>query len=404
MSLIRNAEVSAKPNVLVTDDVEANLKSFDALLSDLECNVVLARSGHEALRQLLKREFAVILLDVQMPEMDGYEVARHVRMHPATREVPIIFATATHGGNENILKGYDSGAVDFLLKPIDPEVVRSKVKVFLELYLGRRAIADAKRELERKNADLAAAYTELQDTQAQLIQSAKMASLGQLVAGVAHEINNPLAFVVSHLGTALRGLEGVDQVLPAESVVLQGFQRAQSRLQEMDIGLNRIKDLVLKLKTFSRLDEGERKVVSVRESIDAILTILGHQLKDRIEVTLQFGDPDLISCYAGALNQALMNLVSNAIDAIQGEGKLWITTSAQGETFQIVIADTGPGIPAAIHDRIFEPFFTTKPIGEGTGLGLSITYSIVKKHGGTLQLRDRLGGGTEAVVTLPLQA
>jgi two-component system NtrC family sensor kinase len=231
-----------------------------------------------------------------------------------------------------------------------------------------------------------------------------MASLGQLVAGVAHEINNPLAFVVSHLGTALRGLEGVDQVLPAESVVLQGFQRAQSRLQEMDIGLNRIKDLVLKLKTFSRLDEGERKVVSVRESIDAILTILGHQLKDRIEVTLQFGDPDLISCYAGALNQALMNLVSNAIDAIQGEGKLWITTSAQGETFQIVIADTGPGIPAAIHDRIFEPFFTTKPIGEGTGLGLSITYSIVKKHGGTLQLRDRLGGGTEAVVTLPLQA
>ncbi|HEX2881490.1 MAG TPA: response regulator, partial [Polyangiaceae bacterium] len=137
MSPKQYSEVTTKPNVLVTDDVEANLKSFDALLSDLECNVVLARSGHEALRQLLKREFAVILLDVQMPEMDGYEVARHVRMHPATREVPIIFATATHGGNENILRGYDSGAVDFLLKPIEPEVLRSKLKVFQELYLGR---------------------------------------------------------------------------------------------------------------------------------------------------------------------------------------------------------------------------------------------------------------------------
>jgi two-component system NtrC family sensor kinase len=402
MSPKQYSQVVTKPNVLVTDDVEANLKSFDALLSDLECNVVLARSGHEALRQLLKREFAVILLDVQMPEMDGYEVARHVRMHPATREVPIIFATATHGGNENILRGYDSGAVDFLLKPIEPEVLRSKVKVFLELYLGRRAISDAKRELERKNNDLAAAYEELQATQAQLVQSAKMASLGQLVAGVAHEINNPLAFVVSHLGTALKGLEGLDQLLPTESNALQGFQRAQSRLQEMDIGLSRIRDLVLKLKTFSRLDEGERKVVSMRESIEAILTILGHQLKDRIEVITQYGEPDLISCYAGALNQALMNLISNAIDAIHGDGKLWITTGAREDAFQIVIGDTGTGIQETIRDRVFEPFFTTKPVGEGTGLGLSITYSIVQKHAGTLQLRDRQGGGTEAVMTLPL--
>lgn len=400
----QDAELGSKPNVLVTDDVEANLKSFDALLGDLDCNIVLARSGNEALRQLLKREFAVILLDVQMPEMDGYEVARHIRMHPGTREVPIIFATATHGGNESVLKGYDSGAVDFLLKPIDPNVLRSKVKVFLELYLGRRAIADAKQELEHKNRALASAYAELQATQAQLIQAAKMASLGQLVAGVAHEINNPLAFVVSHLGTALRGLEGVDQLIPAESDLLPGFQRAQSRLQEMDIGLSRIRDLVLKLKTFSRLDEGERKVVSMRESIDAILTILAHQLKDRIEVVTQYGEPDQINCYAGSLNQALMNLISNAIDAIHGEGKLWITTSTHDGAYQIVVADTGTGIPEVIRDRVLEPFFTTKPVGEGTGLGLSITYSIVKKHEGTLQLRDRSGGGTEAVVTLPLPA
>jgi two-component system NtrC family sensor kinase len=395
--------IPQRPNVLVTDDVEANLKSFDALLGDLDCTVVLARSGNDALRQLLKREFAVILLDVQMPEMDGYEVARHARMHPATRDVPIIFATATHAGNEGILKGYDSGAVDFLLKPIEPAVLRSKVKVFLELYRNRQAIAEAKRELEQRNGDLAMAYKELQDTQAQLIQSAKMASLGQLVAGVAHEINNPLAFVVSHLGTALKGLDGVDQLIPADSTALEGLQKAQSRLQEMELGLQRIRDLVLKLKTFSRLDEGELKVVSVRESIEAVLTILAHQLKG-IEVITNFSDQDLLSCYASALNQAVMNLVSNAIDANRGTGKIWITTAQDDRQYRIVVADTGVGIAEGIRERIFDPFFTTKPIGEGTGLGLSITYSIVKRHGGTLQLCERPGGGTQAVVMLPLRS
>jgi two-component system NtrC family sensor kinase len=170
----------------------------------------------------------------------------------------------------------------------------------------------------------------------------------------------------------------------------------------MDLGLQRIRDLVLKLKTFSRLDEGERKVVSVRESIEAILTILAHQLKG-VEVITEFSEHDLISCYASALNQALMNLVSNAIDANHGAGKIWLTTSLHGGQYRIVVADTGSGIADGIRDRIFEPFFTTKPVGEGTGLGLSITYSIVKTHGGTLQLCDRPGGGTQAIVTLPLQ-
>jgi two-component system NtrC family sensor kinase len=220
---------------------------------------------------------------------------------------------------------------------------------------------------------------------------------------VAHEINNPLAFVVSHLGTALKGLDGVDQLIPADSTALEGLQKAQSRLQEMELGLQRIRDLVLKLKTFSRLDEGELKVVSVRESIEAVLTILAHQLKG-IEVITNFSDQDLLSCYASALNQAVMNLVSNAIDANRGTGKIWITTAQDDRQYRIVVADTGVGIAEGIRERIFDPFFTTKPIGEGTGLGLSITYSIVKRHGGTLQLCERPGGGTQAVVMLPLRS
>lgn len=390
-----------RPCVLVTDDVEANLRSVQALLADLDCEVVLARSGNETLRHLLKREFAVILLDVQMPEMDGYEVAQHVRSHPRTREVPIIFATATHGAEHDVLRGYGSGAVDFLMKPINPEVLRSKVRVFLELYSSRRAIANAKAELEDKNQALDVAYRTLQSTQSQLVQSAKMASLGELVAGVAHEINNPLAFAISHLNTALRSIASLD-VDALHEPQRSSVQRACNRLQEMGVGLDRIRELVSKLKTFSRLEEGELKTISVRDSVDAVLTILSHRLEDRIEVTTRFAAQDVIRCYAAALNQAIMNLVSNAIDAIEGRGSISVTTHCDGAEYRIEISDTGCGIPEAIRERVCDPFFTTKPVGAGTGLGLSITYTIVKSHGGELQLLPREGGGTTAVVRLPL--
>jgi two-component system NtrC family sensor kinase len=382
------------PRVLVVDDVEANLVALEALLDQLDCDVVFARSGNGALRELLKGEFAVMLLDVQMPAMDGYEVAHHARKNPATRDVPIIFLTATDGSEDNVLRGYGSGAVDFLFKPINPAIVRSKVRVFLELYSARRRLAQANTVLDR-------AYRELQATQAQLVQAAKMASLGELVAGIAHEINNPLAFVISHLDTARRDLSAVQSAVTLPESTRIGWDRASSRLEEMAPGLERIRDLVLKLRTFSRLDEGELKTVSISESIGAVLTILGHRLGDRITVETHYGQPDVIECFPSLLNQAVMNLVANAIEAIPQAGHVTIRTGLVEGEFVISVADTGPGIPEALRQRVLEPFFTTKGVGEGTGLGLSITDSVVKKHGGSLDLRDRAGGGTEAVIRLP---
>jgi two-component system, NtrC family, sensor kinase len=160
---------------------------------------------------------------------------------------------------------------------------------------------------------------------------------------------------------------------------------------------------VLKLRTFSRLDEGERKTVSVRECIESLLTILGHRLRDRIEVRTQYGEPDLVDCYPSLLTQAIMNLVANAIDSIQERGQIVISSAAEGAEYVVSVADTGIGIPVELRERVLDPFFTTKPVGQGTGLGLSITYSIVRKHGGTLELRARPEGGTVATLRFPLE-
>jgi two-component system, NtrC family, sensor kinase len=377
--------------------------------------------------------------------MDGYEVARYARENPATRDVPIVFLTA--GGtaqsgldsqrpgprrseaglaDENVLRGYGSGAVDFLFKPVNPTILRSKVQVFLELARGRRELLRAQSELtttnlelrqaaadkaalaerfQQANVELERAYHDLKAAQTGLIQAAKMASLGELVAGIAHEINNPLSYCVSHVETVKRiftTVEGLAGTTFEESGARQHWERAQSRLRDMSAGLARITDLVLKLRTFSRLDEGEMKRVDVKECIDSVLTILGHRLSPRIRVNLEANPPERIECNPALFNQALMNLISNAIDAIPGEGVIGVSSGAVGNMYRLVVQDSGSGIDPKLRDRIFEPFFTTKAIGVGTGLGLSIAYSIVQKHGGTLEVEDAPGGGTRMVLQIPL--
>jgi two-component system, NtrC family, sensor kinase len=315
-----------------------------------------------------------------------------------------------------ILSWYEVVQADLVLAAPPADQPRIGVAVgnfFRELTspyeMSFRGYREANLELQRLNEDLKSAYAELQSKQLQLIQAAKMASLGELVAGIAHEINNPLAFILSHLATAataLRKIEGEPgQPLPGRNG--EHLQRASERLQESLVGAERIRDLVLKLRTFSRLDEGERKKVSISECVASVLKILHHRLGTRIRVETHFGYPDEVECFPGLLNQAIMNLASNAIDAIDAierPGEISITTGAEDGDYVIVVADTGEGIPDALRARVLEPFFTTKPVGAGTGLGLSITHSIVQTHRGTLDLSPRPGGGTVATIRFPLLA
>jgi len=291
-----------------------------------------------------------------------------------------------------------------------PRIAAELLNFFREMLspfeMAFRGYREANAQLRRLNEELVSTNQELQNKQIQLVQAAKMASLGELVAGIAHEINNPLAFVLSHLATVSKSLSRLETEVGSElsASAKAALDRARSRLQESEAGSERIRNLVLKLRTFSRLDEGEKKTVSLRQSIESVLTILEHRFKDVIEVRTTFGEPDVIECFASLLNQAIMNLVANAIDAISGRGVVTITTGARGTDYVISVSDTGHGIPPSLRDRVLEPFFTTKPIGQGTGLGLSITHSIVQRHQGTLELAPGPAGGTVATIRFPLPA
>jgi len=428
---VQAASLVGPKRVLAIDDSTTYLHELVAILRGDGYDVIAARSGEEGMDLLALQAIDCILLDLLMPGIDGIETCRRIKSSQILRDIPLIMLTAAED-RKAMIEALGVGADDFISKSSELEVLKARVRAQLrrkqfedehrgireKLLRSQMEAAEARAarelaetrarlvdELKDKNDELTRAYRELQLAQTQLVQSAKLASLGELVAGVAHEINNPLAFVISHLSTVRRASGKLAGRL-AESLTadeLATWQRAVDRLGEMDGGLQRMRDLVLKLRTFSRLDEGERKTVSIRECVESLLTILGHRFKDRIDVQTHYGEPDELDCYPGLLTQAIMNLVANAIDAIEGQGAITITTGADDDSYRISVRDTGHGIPEALRERVLDPFFTTKPVGQGTGLGLSITYSIVRKHGGALEFGRAAGGGTDVVIRIPMR-
>jgi two-component system NtrC family sensor kinase len=418
--------------ILAIDDGPSYLALLSAELRNHGYEVVSASSGTEGLTRLVNGRVDCVLVDLAMPEMDGIEVCRQIaEMRQTLKNPPAVIILTASENTGDLCRGLEAGADDFVSKSSDLAVLRARIQTVMRRRFfqeeNHRIIEELKtKEMERSHAlaardvaetrvataekliqanhDLQEANRKLEETQAQLIQTEKMASLGKLVAGIAHEINNPLAFVVNNLFIVESGLQTlVPEIEPHLSEPSLGkLWKAQARLGEMREGLDRVKELVLDLRSFSRLDEGEFKTVDVVETIDAVLLLLKHKMSGRILVEKNYVPARTLYCYAGRLHQVLMNLIANAVDAIVGEGKIVITTSQTPEVFMISIRDTGAGIAEAIRSKIFDPFFTTKPIGKGTGLGLAISYGIIQDHGGSIEVQSEEGVGTEFIVRIPL--
>jgi signal transduction histidine kinase len=276
-------------------------------------------------------------------------------------------------------------------------------------------------QLRAINEELQGAYRELQAAQVQLIQREKMASVGQLVAGVAHELNNPIGFVASNAATLedfVSRLRRMVEIYRTARLSDADAARAAAAWQDLKVdyalryldpmlqgikeGAERTRKIVRDLRVFARGDDDVRQPVDLHEELESSLTLLGHLLKDRVVVERKYGDLPAVECVRSQIDQVLLNILANAAQAIQGPGAITIETRRENGWAVVAVRDTGPGIAPEVIGRIFDPFFTTKPVGEGSGLGLSISYEIVKKHGGEIGVDSRPGGGATFTVTLPL--
>ncbi|MEI6330323.1 MAG: ATP-binding protein [Pseudanabaena sp. ELA645] len=301
-------------------------------------------------------------------------------------------------------------------------------------------VAERTAELIKTNGELEQALTDLQQMQIHLIQAEKMSSLGQLIAGIAHEINNPVNFIhgnLSHLHNYVINLlsfielsqKSLEKITPeleskAEEIDIEFIKIDLPKIiKSMEVGTHRIREIVLSLRNFSHIDEAELKPIDIHQGIEDTLLILGHRIKPqknanspRIQIVKQYGDLPLVNCYAGQLNQVFLNILVNAIDAIDeatsGQTSnifdrqpcISIQTQVIDDNYvEIAIADNGSGIPEAIQQQIFNPFFTTKPVGKGTGMGMAISYQIItEKHKGRLTCVSSLGKGTEFIIHIPI--
>ncbi|MEH1938367.1 MAG: response regulator [Nostoc sp.] len=422
-----------KRNILVVDDTPDNLRLLSAMLTAQGFEVRKALNGKMALTACQMVLPDVILLDINMPDMDGYQVCQQLKADDKTCEVPVIFISALDDVVDKV-KAFDVGGVDYIAKPFHGAEVVLRIENQINLRL-------LQVKLQEKNFLLQQALDNLKASQVKQIQNEKMVALGQLVAGLAHEINNPISFIYGNLQYAgqyvqdlVNMIEVYQQEYPKPTPKIQQIAKnidlnfiikdLQNLIGAMYRGSDRIREIVLALQHFSRHDEAEMKRVNIHEDIENTLVMLQHRLREAadrpaIVVVKDYGNLPLVTCYTSELNQVFMHLLNNAIDAIE-EGvenqsptpysllptpQIWIHTEVTDlNMVKIAIADNGPGIEESLRSRLFDPFFTTKSVGKGSGLGLSISYQIiVQKHRGNITCTSSVGKGAEFAIEIPIE-
>jgi signal transduction histidine kinase len=405
-----------KVDILLVDDQPAKLLSYEAILDQVGENLIKAGSATEALEQLLKRNVAVILIDVCMPDLDGFQLATMIREHPRFQKTAIIFVSAIQVTDLDLLRGYQLGAVDYVPVPVIPELLRAKVKVFAELYRKTRELERLNAELENRVAErtseLAQANAELEqrveqrtrereEALAQVHEMQKLESLGQLTGGVAHDFNNLLMAVLGNLELAKKYLTDQPQVVRLIDGAIQGAERGAA--------------LTKRMLAFARRQELRPEAVDLAKLVDSMIEMLRRSLGPTIQITTEF-EKDLapIRVDPNQLELALLNLAVNARDSMPVGGELMITAHREqvgagevtglgpGAYIRIAVRDTGFGMDETTLRRATEPFFTTKGPGRGTGLGLSMVDGLVAQSGGVMRIDSRPASGTTVELWLPV--
>ena len=411
---------ASRCRLLLVDDSAMNLDTLLATLGD-SYDLRVAIDGQSALDLIADGYLPdLILLDIMMPEMDGYEVCKRLKADEKTSKVPIIFLTALNN-DEDEAKGLELGAADYISKPFNPAIVSQRVKTHLEL---KRHQNNLQNLVIEKTQELTEAYKDLKLVHDQMLQQEKMASIGQLAAGVAHEINNPAGFIGSNLnslqkyaGKLNKGIAVMEQIIekvddPAIVVQLKEMKRTlkfnfiqediDDLITESKDGIDRIAQIVRNLKSFSRAEDDTLQPTDLHECLEGSLNIAWNEIKYKATVEKNYQELPLINCLSQQLSQVFVNLLVNAAQAIEDQGVITVSTHQEKDWAVVEIGDSGSGISTENLERIFDAFYTTKDVGKGTGLGLSICHDILQKHEGVITVASEIGKGTCFSVKLPI--
>jgi len=434
-------EQKIQARVLVVDDDPILLTQIKYQASKFISEIQVASDGAAGLELWRQWRPDVVVTDIFMPRMTGLEMSEAIKS--ADPDAQIIVITSDNEG-ESLRRALAIGVERYITKPVDMHLLADAVGKCVrdrqqaeELRLTRQVAAltqalrqqleekqRAEEALKREKAEQLVLINRLEDAHNQLLQAEKMASIGQLAAGVAHEINNPIGFVNSNLGvlqsyvhkllSLLAAYENCEPELSAESRdALQALKHeadlnylrddVSDLLNESLGGLQRVKRIVQDLKDFSHISDSEMIWANLEDGLESTLNVVWNELKYKAEVVKDYGKLPEVECIPSQLNQVFMNLLVNAAQAITEHGKITLRTRQEGENVRVEISDTGSGIAQEIINRIFDPFFTTKPVGTGTGLGLSITHGIIRKHGGHIDVLSESGKGTTFSITIPIR-
>jgi signal transduction histidine kinase len=437
----------SSPLILIVDDNPVNLSVLANTLTSSGFDIAVEPDGESAIAQVESNPPDLILLDIQMPGLDGFETCERLKANPLTHDIPIIFITALSDTTDKV-KGFSLGAVDYITKPFQQEEVLARVRLHLKLRFLTKTLEQQnirlKHEIEQRQeteAELQKTLKQLQAAQTQIVAQEKLASLGILTAGIAHELRNPLNFVNNYAEGSVELteelLEEIDnQAEHLDAGILDYIKQMLIDIRDNAAAIHqhgqRAEGTIQSMMQHARTGGGQRQLTELNALLDQAVQLAYHSRRaidsDCNAVICKdyddsIGQLEVVSC---DLNRAFINIVDNACYAIcvkqkhyqQQEGNdkrgrlsqegedftptLWLKTRNLREAVEICIRDNGMGIPSEIKETIFHPFFTTKPAGEGTGLGLSLTHDIiVGQHGGTLQVKSEPGAFTEFIITLP---